>query len=108
MRMRRRARSRAEWEALVAEWRGSGVSQKSFAKRKGISPATLCWWSSRLGLEKQGKRRKPQALLPVRVIEDAPQEFLLRLAGGRTLVVPASFDASALRRLVAALEAEAC
>jgi len=101
----RRSRPRAEWEALVAEWRASGLSQKEFARRKGIAATTLSWWSCRLRREDGGL----PSLVPVQVVPDAAEgEFRVELAGRRTVVVPASFDAGALRRLVAVLEGEAC
>jgi len=41
MRSRRRPRPRAEWEALVREWRAGGLTQREFARRKGIAPTML-------------------------------------------------------------------
>ena len=105
--MRKRKRSREEWTKLVAEWRAGDLSQKAFARRKGIAPTTLSWWSCRL----RSEAREQGALVPVAVVEDPPAvpgEFRLELAGGRTVQVPASFDGPALRRLVAALEDGAC
>jgi len=60
-------------------------------------------------MRREGKDRP--ALVPVRVVGDgplAPEAFRVELAGGRAVVVPASFDASALQRLVGALEGGAC
>ena len=107
MRKRKKKRSRAEWTKLVEEWHAGDLSQKAFARRKGIAPATLSWWAYRLRRE----AREQGALVPVDVVEDAPAgtgEFRLELAGGRTVVVPASFEAAALRRLVSALEGGVC
>ena len=105
--MRRRKRSRAEWTKLVEEWHAGDLSQKAFARRKGIATTTLSWWSCRLRREAQERR----TLVPVDVVDAAPAgaaEFRLELAGGRTVHVPASFDAIALRRLVSALEEGVC
>jgi hypothetical protein len=87
----RRARTRAEWEALVAEWRASGVNQQAFAKRKGIATTTLSWWSCRLRRE----TADAPALLPVRVVDagGASADFVVRLPGRR-----GSHGARALRR----------
>ena len=49
--------------------------------------------------------------MPVDVVDSAPAgaaEFRVEVVGGRVVLVPASFDAIALRRLVAALEEVAC
>lgn len=108
MRRPRRARSRAEWEALVAEWRAGNLTQQAFAKRKGIAPTTLSWWSCRM--RREARTDAAPALVPVRVMDAgaAAAEFVVRLAGGIELTVPASFDADALRRLLGALEGAAC
>ena len=45
MRSHRRPRPRAEWEALVREWRAGDLTQREFARRKGLAPTTLSWWS---------------------------------------------------------------
>ena len=103
---KRKKRSRAEWAELVAEWQAGDLTQQAFAKRKGIAPTTLSWWACRLRRE----AREQRALVPVDVVADAPAacgEFRIEVAG-RTVFVPASFDAAALRRLVTALEGGAC
>jgi len=104
---KRQRRSRSEWTKLVAQWRASGLSQRAFAGRKGLAPASLSWWVSRLRREAPEQR----TLVAVDVVEDAPAgggEFRVEVAGGRTVIVPESFDAAALRRLVAALEDGSC
>ena len=103
----RKKRSRAEWTKLVEEWQAGDLSQPVFAKQKGIAKTTLSWWSCRLRREARERR----TLVPVDVVDSAPAgaaEFRVELAGGRTVLVPASFDAIALRRLVSALEEGSC
>ena len=100
-------RTRAEWTGLVEEAQTSDLTQKAFAQQRGLSPTTLSWWASRLRRE----AREQTALVAVDVVEDAPTgtvDFRVELASGRTVVVPAAFDAGALQRLVAALESSAC
>ena len=101
MRSRRRPRPRAEWEALVREWRAGGLTQREFARRKGLAPTTLSWWSCRVG-------RGGAAFVPVEVIGGGGEDFRVELRGGRTVHVPAGFDGDALRRLVEVLERAAC
>jgi hypothetical protein len=107
MRRRHRPRPREEWEALVREWRAGGLTQREFAKRKGIAPTTLSWWSCKVGGTARG--RAP-AFVPVRVVGGAEVggSFRLDLGEGRTLHVPSSFDEEALRRVLAVLERAAC
>ena len=102
MRSRRRPRPRAEWEALVREWRAGGLTQREFARRRGIAPTTVSWWSCRVG------GREGAALVPVDVIGGGGADFRVDLPGGRTVHVPAGFDGDALRRLLAVLERAAC
>ena len=104
---KRKKRTRAEWTRLVEESKASDLTQKAFALQKGLSPTTLSWWVSRLRREAQ----EQSALVAVDVVEDAPActiDFRVELAGGRTVLVPAAFDAAALQRLVTALEGAAC
>ncbi len=105
--MRKRKSSRAAWESLVREWRAGDLTQREFARRKGIAITPFSRWSCRLRRGGKGG----VALVPVRVVgESSPPSaaFRVELAGGRALLVPASFDAPALRRPVAALEGVAC
>ena len=100
-------RKREAWPQLVARWETSGESAAEFASRVGTGPATLYRWRREL-------RRAPAAKAPalslaklvevqplVRTIDD---RFEVRLAGGRSVGVPPSFDADALGRLLRALE----
>lgn len=106
-RQRQRPRPRAEWESLIREWRSGGLTQRVFARRKGIAPATLSWWACRVGGAARGK---VAAFVPVKVVGGAELGggFRLDLGDGRTLHVPVSFDGDVLRRLLAVLERAAC
>jgi len=106
-RQRQRPRPREEWEALVREWRAGGLTQREFAKRRGIAPTTLSWWSCKVG---EAARGKAGAFVPVKLVGggEVGGGFRLDLGDGRTLHVPVSFDGDALRRLLAVLERAAC
>jgi hypothetical protein len=100
-------RTRAEWSKLIEEAQASELTQKAFAQQRGLSPTTLSWWASRLRRE----AREKSALVAVDVVGDVSAgdaAFRVELAHHRTVIVPATFDAIALRRLVAALESAAC
>ncbi|HMB72909.1 MAG TPA: hypothetical protein VKQ06_05010 [Gammaproteobacteria bacterium] len=106
-----RKRTRAEWTKLVEESQASDLTQKAFAQRRGLSPTTLSWWASRLRREAQ----EQASLVAVDIVEGSGEDtatrtvdFRVELASGRTVLVPAAFDAAALRRLVTALESSAC
>ena len=89
----------AQKSAFVRAWRASGLSQSAFAAQHRISDSSLGRWAQQYA---------PQLPAPtatfadVEVLEVAP--FRLHLAGiGHIVEVPAGFDVTELRRLVAAL-----
>jgi len=88
-------RTREEWRRLVAQWRGSGETKATFARRAGVNANTLGWWAWKLGAE-----ASEASLLDVVVDEPVvPPDFQLDVDGVRVLV-PIGFDAGELRRLV--------
>jgi hypothetical protein len=72
-------RNREQWQALVEEWRGSGVKANEFALSRGLSTTSLYYWSSLLARTAQAPTPK---LLPVRVAPQAARSFDLELAVG--------------------------
>ena len=44
----------ATWSARVAAWRASDQTAAEFCSRRDYAPATLRWWSSRLGRSPEG------------------------------------------------------
>ena len=116
--------SREDWIKRVQRWQDSGLTAKEFASELGIKASTLTHWKWRLEKERREGRRpgeeggakpvKParrgsRAAAPPGLIEvqlPAVQDscFELELAYGHRLRVPAAFDESALRRLLAVLE----
>ncbi len=105
-----RGRGRAHWTSLVAELGASGLKHAEFAKKRGVSLASLRTWLYRLRREKQ---RQPR-ILPVRVVrstaplargrDDAGADAIeAELPTGVRLRFPAATDpaliADLLRRL---------
>ena len=103
--MRRR---HVDWAKLVARWEASGESAAVFARRVGVSGATLCRWRRELacGLGDEPGAPPLTALVEVRPARAPSDErFEVRLAEGRYLWVPPSFDEMALERLLRVLRA---
>jgi len=97
-----------KWAGTVEEWKGSGLSQKEFCRRKGIAFSTYGYWQKRL--RETGWKKKPAlaetgGFKPVHVIENksssAEMEIILR--SGVRIAVKEKFDPGVLRAVVAAL-----
>jgi transposase-like protein len=99
-------RKREAWPELLAQWEASGESAAEFARRIGTGAATLYRWRR----EFRGTTTRRHAALaklvevrPTVIVADG--RFEVRLADGRSVGVPPSFDAEALGRLLDVLEA---
>lgn len=82
--------------------RRSGLSLGSFAASAGIEPQRLYRWNRALG----DRDHAPERVRFEEVVVHRPADAGLELAlsSGHTIRVSASFDASALRRLLGVLE----
>jgi transposase-like protein len=111
MATKRGGRAEGRWRALIREQERSGLAVAEFARRRGVSAATLYWWRSQLSRRDGSRRGRRPKLVAVEVVgskeidpSGGDRGFELELAGGRRLRVPARFDAEALSRLIAAVE----
>ena len=62
-------RNREAWQAIVAEYRASGLTAQVFARRQRINVGTLRWWCTQLRKEAPAKANVPVRFVPVRQIE---------------------------------------
>jgi len=97
---RRRRSSPAEITAILTQYRRSGLAQRAFAQRHGLSLSTFSRWL-RLA-QAPGAADFVRVALPTIPAGDA---FELVLTDGRHLRVPARFDPAALRTLLEVLAA---
>ena len=82
-------RSREEWAALVAKWKGSGASLETFAEPLGIRPRTLQWWAWRLGstsATSEPARHEDVRLLPVTVRGPFAEPQVIEVSMGNAVV----------------------
>jgi transposase-like protein len=97
-----RPRTAAQMTRLVAQWRASGEPQARFARRHGVRPWTLWYWS-----RKTAAPPAPPTFVPVQVTpapeRRAPIEVVL--PDGIRVVAPADTSATHVAALVAALRA---
>lgn len=74
----RRIVSREERERLLADFDGSGLTQRAFARREGIKSSTLVWWLKQRRERNRGN--KPVQFEEYRISEPentAPLEVVL-------------------------------
>jgi len=104
-----------EWEELVAEWRASGMSQRSFAEKHGVPASALSYWIRRfeaIGVA-QKKAVKPLAVRApaalARVVRPGERASAERggevrvIVGKAAVIVEPGFDDVHLRAVVRAL-----
>jgi hypothetical protein len=90
---------------LVREFEQSRMTRKVFCRLQGIALHTLDYYRHK---QKSQEQRKAGQLLPVELVGPLPGRgchLRVELGNGRRIAVEEGFDASLLKRLVAALEA---
>src|SRR5262245_52170694 len=106
--------ARGVWEKRVADWQSSGVDAASFARKYGLSEASLKWWKWQLAREKKRARKKaakqkpPAEISPLTFVEmtssPSVDGFEIVLANGARVRVASDFDAVVLGKLLDVLE----
>lgn len=104
-----RHRTPQEKAEILGEHGRSGLSLLAFSRKHGLCYASLLRWRSR-----QRKGAKVLALpdtetdprfVPVKIESEVVSgDYILSLAGGRSLKIPLHFETDSLRRLLAVLE----
>ena len=102
------------WSAILDDYESSGLSQRAFAKERGINPSTLAAWRSKLG--RSSTSRTDRAAFTELVVEEsrtAPEvegpessssPVVIRLVDRPAeVVVQDDTDLALLRRVVDAL-----
>ncbi len=113
----------ADWDAVLRDFRNSGLTHVAFCQRRGIPLHTFRrrLYQARTS-ETASRRAEPSTapgpgpgFLPVTVLADPPrtdstphQPLELILPHGRRLAVAPGFDADTLRRLLTVLEEPPC
>ena len=91
---------------LVAQWRRSGESQASFARRHHIPGWTFWYWCRKLSGDPALERRVTPTFVPVQVATDSAAPVIeIVLPGGERLHVGSGASADLVRAVVTALRA---
>ena len=94
----------AQMARLVTQWRQSGESQASFARRHRIPGWTFWYWCRKLADEPRPEVLDTSAFVPVRVAADPPAPVLeIVLNTGERVHVGAGATADLVQAVVTAL-----
>jgi hypothetical protein len=105
--MGKKRRERAEWLELVQSWKASGQAAHVFAAERGVSAASLYWWSREL--KQSASETESMRLLPVEVRGHVDGPMLELEVNAVRVQVPVGADISYVTSLVAALRrGQAC
>ena len=93
---------------LVAQWRASGESQASFARRHQIPGWTFWYWCRKVSGERFSTglaASAPAAFVPVRVVEPEAPVIAVVFGSGTRLDIRPGASAEVVRAVVTALQA---
>jgi transposase-like protein len=103
-------RSAREKTTLLNQYRDSGLSLLTFARKHQLCYSTLIRWRKRFGQHAQSQSAPKVApspkFIPIHLEpEPAPGAlYILGLSRGRSLKIPPGFETESLRRLLTVLE----
>ena len=103
------------WRRQIRSWERSGLTQRAFCEKRGLSLSSFVWWKSELKnraslLDEDGQPSNGSGLfVPVHVEPAGLQTgtagaIEVSLPSGPVLRIPAGFDTSYLIRLLDVLE----
>jgi hypothetical protein len=105
-------REKPEWVRVAEEYEASGLTQREFAERRGMTLSTLQSWVYRRRRQERAPEVEPVRLLPVEVraapVERGSGPLEVLTASGERVSFAVGTDVEYVARLVAALEKKAC
>ncbi len=110
------------WRDVMKEWEASRMTQVSFCRERGISPAAFSWWRSEI--KKRDRKEKAvvqpseacqnstphglpfvQISVPENIAPSASHDRIeIILASGHQIRVPQGFSSETLQRVLEVLE----
>jgi len=101
-----------EWVRVAEEYEASGLTQREFAERRGMTLSTLQSWVYRRRRQESAPVVQSVRLLPVQVtvapVERGSSTLEVLTASGERVSFAVGTDVRYVARLVAALEKKAC
>lgn len=105
------------WRRMVQAQAGSGMSVRSWCRRRRVQEVTFYWWRRELARREaeacvDRDAGRPVSFVPVHISADPPVEqggrIEVVLAGGRRIRISGRVDRQTLSDVLAALEAPPC
>jgi transposase len=101
-----------EWVRVAKEYEASGLTQREFAERRGMTLSTLQSWVYRRRRQEEAPVAQSVRLLPVQVtaapVERGSDCLEVLTASGERVSFAVGTDVEYVARLVAALEGKPC
>jgi transposase-like protein len=97
-----------EAQQVLAEQVRSGLSDRAFARKKGLDPQRLWWWRKRLEQSGQDEAVAFVEVKPKPVVTTRVEVLEVQLINGRVVSVSAAIDPMMLARLLDAIEGRSC
>jgi hypothetical protein len=107
----KRSKAADVWRERVVAQRASGQAVRAWCRQHGCHEHGFYWWRAKLGLSprsagrRQRRRSRPIAFAEVMIERSAAEPIVLRLRGGRELLLPPSMPVTRLAELLRAIEA---
>jgi hypothetical protein len=105
-------REKPEWVRVAEEYEASGLTQREFAERRGLTLSTLQSWVYRRRRQEGAPVAQPVRLLPVQVtaapVVSGSDSLEVLIASGERVRFAAGTDVQYVARLVAALGRKTC
>ena len=105
-------REKPEWVRVAEEYEASGLTQREFAERRGLTLSTLQSWVYRRRRQEGAPVVQPVRLLPVQVtaapVVSGSDSLKVFTASGERVRFAAGTDVEYVARLVAALGRKSC
>ena len=94
--------------SMLEEAERSGLSDRAFAKRRGIVPQRLWWWRKRLGETSSEKTSFVEVAVRSPTTPQGSSRVEIQLGNGRVVATPVDIDPGLLARLLDAVEGQQC
>jgi hypothetical protein len=111
--MAKRSKAAEVWRERVAAQQASGQAVRAWCQAHGRPEHGFYWWRAKLGLSPASAARRPRRrtrpvhFAEVVVARPEAEPVVLRLRGGREMLLPASMPVTQVAELLRAIEGAA-